>query len=146
MLESICAGSTSQTDEFLNVHFDDVIRMIYSLTRKPGTNNSTTVTSLTDKSLKIDNNLTETIEEKLTTLSVCEMKIGKPNKLSQFFIPWKSILRCIQHLFKRIVTNELNTINNTNQSSDENLTTKNLMDNERLKEFANMFLPEVCLS
>ncbi|CAH8548287.1 unnamed protein product [Schistosoma guineensis] len=143
VLESICAGSTSQTDEFLNVHFDDVIRMIYSLTRKPGTNNSTTVTSLTDKSLKIDNNLTETIEEKLTTLSVCEMKIGKPNKLSQFFIPWKSILRCIQHLFKRIVTNELNTINNTNQSSDENLTTKNLMDNERLKEFANMFLPEI---
>ncbi|CAH8565035.1 unnamed protein product [Schistosoma haematobium] len=143
VLESICAGSTSQTDEFLNLHFDDVIRMIYSLTRKPGTNNSTTVTSLTDKSLKIDNNLTETIEEKLTTLSVCEMKIGKPNKLSQFFIPWKSILRCIQHLFKRIVTNELNTINNTNQSSDENLTTKNLMDNERLKEFANMFLPEI---
>uniref|UniRef100_A0A094ZZF2 RRP12-like protein n=1 Tax=Schistosoma haematobium TaxID=6185 RepID=A0A094ZZF2_SCHHA len=143
VLESICAGSTSQTDEFLNLHFDDVIRMIYSLTRKPGTNNSTTVTSLTDKSLKIDNNLTETIEEKLTTLSVCEMKIGKPNKLSQFFIPWKSILRCIQHLFKRIVTNELNTINNTNQSSDENLTTRNLMDNERLKEFANMFLPEI---
>ncbi|CAH8551282.1 unnamed protein product [Schistosoma curassoni] len=77
VLESICAGSTSQTDEFLNVHFDDVIRMIYSLTRKPGTNNSTTVTSLTDKSLKIDNNLTETIEEKLTTLSIltclCEL-------------------------------------------------------------------------
>ncbi|CAH8551374.1 unnamed protein product [Schistosoma bovis] len=143
VLESICAGSTSQTDEFLNLHFDDVIRMIYSLTRKPGTNNSTTVTSLTDKSLKIDNNHTETIEEKLTTLSVCEMKIGKPNKLSQFFIPWKSILRCIQHLFKRIITNALNTINNTNQSSDENLTTKNLMDNERLKEFANMFLPEI---
>ncbi|CAH8538769.1 unnamed protein product [Schistosoma intercalatum] len=143
VLESICAGSTSQTDEFLNLHFDDVIRMIYSLTKKPDTNNSTTVTSLTDKSLKIDNNLTKTIEEKLTTLSVCEMKIGKPNKLSQFFIPWKSILRCIQHLFKRIVTNELNTINNTNQSSDENLTKKNLMDNERLKEFANMFLPEI---
>uniref|UniRef100_A0A5K4F249 NUC173 domain-containing protein n=2 Tax=Schistosoma mansoni TaxID=6183 RepID=A0A5K4F249_SCHMA len=144
VLESICAGSTSQTDEFLNLHFNDVIHMIYGLTKKPVTNNSTTVTSLTDKkSLKTDNNLTQTIEEKLTTLSVCEMKIGKPKKLSQFFIPWKSILRCIQHLFKRLVTNELNTIINTNQSSDDDLTTKNLMDNERLKEFANMFLPEI---
>ncbi|CAH8499494.1 unnamed protein product [Schistosoma turkestanicum] len=148
VLESICAGSTNQTNEFLNLHFDDIIRMIYNLTQKPIMNNhDNSMNEKTNESLKIDNNCNENIEKKLTTLSICEkIKHDKHNKLTtRYFIPWKSILHCIQHLFKHLITNELNIVmNNANQSIDESIITpKNLMDNERLKEFANMFLPEI---
>ncbi|KAH8877751.1 RRP12-like protein [Schistosoma japonicum] len=140
VLENICAGSTSQTDEFLNAHFDDIIHIIYTLTKKPENTLATT-----NESSKINKDITETIETKLTTLSVCDMKSGKHNNKSssQHFIPWKSLLRCIQHLFKRVLTKELDAITNTNHSNENMTAVNNLIDNDRLKEFANMFLPEI---
>ncbi|KAK4471351.1 hypothetical protein MN116_004786 [Schistosoma mekongi] len=140
VLENICAGGTSQTDEFLNVHFDDIIHTIYKLTQKP----ENTLTTIKESS-KINNDITETLETKLTTLSVCEMKSDKHNNKSssQHFIPWKSLLRCIQHLFKRLLTKELNAIVNINHSNENMTSVNDLMDNDRLKQFANMFLPEI---
>ncbi|CAH8553642.1 unnamed protein product [Heterobilharzia americana] len=151
VFESICAGSTDQTDEFLNSHLNDVIQMVYSLTKKPVNTlpitKTTTVAEVLGATTTKDDNTTisttESIEEKLTTLSVCEMKLDtQENKTHQLFIPWKPLLRCIHHLFKRLVTCELDgatnaNLNNTVHSGD-------LMENDRLREFANMFLPEIC--
>ncbi|CAH8553671.1 unnamed protein product [Heterobilharzia americana] len=150
VFESICAGSTDQTDEFLNSHLNDVIQMVYSLTKKPVNTlpitKTTTVAEVLGATTTKDDNTTisttESIEEKLTTLSVCEMKLDtQENKTHQLFIPWKPLLRCIHHLFKRLVTCELDgatnaNLNNTVHSGD-------LMENDRLREFANMFLPEI---
>nr|CAH8846996.1 unnamed protein product [Trichobilharzia regenti] len=153
VLESICSGVTSQTDEFLTSNLDNIILLVCGLTKrlvnKSSEKSTATVTTTAPTSvaetltttINNDDN-TESIEKKMTKLSVCGIKLDQSsNKTAKYFIPWKPLLQCIHHLFKRLVTCELNTANRMN--SDETMDKGDLMENERLKKFANMFFPEI---
>ncbi|CAH8846438.1 unnamed protein product [Trichobilharzia szidati] len=152
VLESICAGGTSQTDEFLNSNLDNLILLVCGLTKrlvnKSSEKATTTATTAVTGTLPTtinndDDNNTESIEKKMTKLSVCGMKLDQSsNKTAKYFIPWKPLLQCIHHLFKRLVTCELNAAANS-MHSNETMDNGDLMENERLKKFANMFFPEI---
>ncbi|TGZ75032.1 hypothetical protein CRM22_000613 [Opisthorchis felineus] len=133
LLELICAGVTPSTKRFLEAHLNDLLVLMQKLSdpvEQPATSNQSS------------NHITDDIAKQVAGLSVVEsfessgrrrMKKKKP------LIPWKPRLRALHHLLGHLIAQELD--GSEELAMEE--ASKAALDNQRFRNFANMFIPEI---
>ncbi|VDP89034.1 unnamed protein product [Echinostoma caproni] len=123
LLELICSGTTNSTREYVSTNLDSILVIIHGL------NNSIEATPPVLKTTPT-NIPADAITNQLASLSfIGARKSGR--KKAQGRIPWKPRLRCLYHLLCHLVSQEQST------------QTDSAFHSSRLRNFANMFLPEI---
>ncbi|CAH8492153.1 unnamed protein product [Dicrocoelium dendriticum] len=140
LLELICLGSTPSSKEYLKEHLNQLLCWLHLLagtvTRTSGFDAPLDVPSKEDLSGSSD---APDLSSHLAKLSFVGSNVAtdhhlvKGNKRARTNVPWKPRIRCLHHLLIQLVTQEQEVISDPSTA----------LENPRLREFANMFLPEI---
>ncbi|KER28200.1 hypothetical protein T265_13640 [Opisthorchis viverrini] len=133
LLELICAGVTPSTKRFLEAHLNDLLLLMHKLS-DPVEQRATSNQS--------SNHITDDIAKQVAGLSVVESHVSSGRlrmKKKKPLIPWKPRLRALHHLLGHLIAQELDGAEELAMEE----ASKGAIDNQRFRDFANMFIPEI---
>ncbi|KAF6779151.1 hypothetical protein AHF37_05139 [Paragonimus kellicotti] len=140
LLEFICSGSTPSTHVYVESHLDELLTLLCDLSNAEPemlTVNSTVVCpASTQPADQMVNGMAGLSFANAVNLDVKRRQ--KTKKKMSCSVPWKPRLRCLYHLLEFSVARELADQNQVCDGPPESA-----VENPRLRQFANMFLPEI---
>ncbi|CAL8105863.1 unnamed protein product [Calicophoron daubneyi] len=142
LIELVCAGTTEPSRNYLDAHFTELLELLHRLMSPPGT--AQTKPDAVPPGEGMDTDDAGGLERYMASLSFipnpmphrCKTQKG-PKK-----VPWKPRIRCLYHLLNHLCNK--NSLDREEQHSSGNQPTEQM--EARLREFANMFLPEILAS
>ncbi|KAF5394981.1 hypothetical protein PHET_09092 [Paragonimus heterotremus] len=140
LLEFICSGSTPSTHVYVESHLDELLTLLHELSNAEPemlTVNPTVICPTpTQPADQMVNGMADLSFADAVNLDVKLRQ--KTKKKIDCRVPWKPRLRCLYHLLEFLVARELADQNQLCDSPPESA-----VENPRLRQFANMFLPEI---
>ncbi|KAF8569149.1 hypothetical protein P879_03470 [Paragonimus westermani] len=140
LLEFICSGSTPSTHVYVESHLDELLTLLHNLSNAEPemlvVNPTATCPATTQPADQMVDRMANLSFAGVVNLDI--QRRQKTKKKMRYRVPWKPRLRCLYHLLEFLVAVELADQNQVYDGPPESA-----VENPRLRQFANMFLPEI---